>query len=411
MFGNSAWIIGDKLIRVAVGLFVTGWMSRYLGPTGFGEYGFSLALVSFLSVGVSFGLDGVLARDVSCKPQEAGTILGQALILRTCGALVAFLLTQLYVMFYAPFASVTVLLCSLTLLVQIFDIYEVIYHTRLESRRVVLYRFVGFSFATLARIYLLLNQGSVAQFAAVLAVEGFVGIFLIFGSLRLQGLKTRIFPLDLVLLRTLLRQSGPLLLFSLTGMFILRADLLVLEHFTAVREIGIFSISPKILELMNTITVAVVGSSLPLLSQASAEERVSIARSLFRVMAILSWIMVFGAIVTADPMLPLIFGSEYQESVGPFRIYVLSFLVSTSVATRNAVLMVAGDLWSLAGVTLLSALCALIVYPFAAKTGDLGLMAGAVLFVHLSSFLIFPMCFKSTRWWMSMQLRSLIGMK
>lgn len=386
-------------------------MSRSLGPAGFGEYGFSLALVTFLSVGVSFGLDGIVARDVSCKGEEAGAIIGQALVLRICGALVAFLLTQLYVWFYAPFASLTVLLCSLTLFVQVFDLYEVVYHTRLQSRRVVVYRFAGFVFATLARIYLLLNHGSVAAFAAVLVVEGFIGISLIFGSLYLEGLKTRIFPLDLSRLRQFLRQSGPLLLFSLAGMFVLRADLLVLEHFTTVRQIGIFSISPKVLELMNTLTVALVGSSLPLLSKASNLERVELAKSLFRIMALLSWVMVIGAIVTADPMLPLIFGHEYQESVGPFRVYVLSFLVSTSVATRNAVLMVMGDLWSLAGVTTLGALAALIVYPLAAKMNHLHFMAGAVLFVHLSSFLIFPLFFKSTRGWMSLQLRSLIGLK
>ena len=60
---NTSWLFVEKILRMAVSLFVGVWVTRYLGPKQFGEYSYAISFVSFFLIIASLGLNEVLVRE------------------------------------------------------------------------------------------------------------------------------------------------------------------------------------------------------------------------------------------------------------------------------------------------------------------------------------------------------------
>ncbi len=60
VIGNAGWLLTDQLVRMGVGLFLSVWVARYLGPSQFGNYSYAVAFVSLFSILATLGLDGIV---------------------------------------------------------------------------------------------------------------------------------------------------------------------------------------------------------------------------------------------------------------------------------------------------------------------------------------------------------------
>lgn len=84
---NIGWLIGDKLLRMGLGLIVGLLIACYLGPGQFGSYSHALAFVALTSVFATGGLDQVVVRHLVLSPREGREILGTAFLIKLAGAL------------------------------------------------------------------------------------------------------------------------------------------------------------------------------------------------------------------------------------------------------------------------------------------------------------------------------------
>src|SRR3546814_14989570 len=79
---NSAWLIGDKVVRLGLNLIITIWLARHFGPEGFGVWNFASAFVALFGVFAVLGMDGIIVRELVTDKVNAGRILGTALAMR-----------------------------------------------------------------------------------------------------------------------------------------------------------------------------------------------------------------------------------------------------------------------------------------------------------------------------------------
>ena len=56
--GNAAWLMADRLIRMGMGLVITLWVVRYLGPEQFGRLSFFTAFVALFGSLMTLGQIG-----------------------------------------------------------------------------------------------------------------------------------------------------------------------------------------------------------------------------------------------------------------------------------------------------------------------------------------------------------------
>ena len=84
-FANTSWLLGERIPRIAVSLFVAIYVTRYLGPERYGLLSYSLSFVFLFSALASLGLDDILVRELVNNPAKRQNLLGTVFWLKICG--------------------------------------------------------------------------------------------------------------------------------------------------------------------------------------------------------------------------------------------------------------------------------------------------------------------------------------
>ncbi len=145
---NSAWIMGEKVLAILLGFFVTVLVARYLGPQDYGVLSYAISLVALFSVAGHMGLDGLLVREIIKKPEHRGEIIGTSLGLKLFGVTVAFCILLLYTLLYEGANSKEFLVVMATGLTLFFKPVEVVtcwFQAYLQAKYAAIAR--GFSLA------------------------------------------------------------------------------------------------------------------------------------------------------------------------------------------------------------------------------------------------------------------------
>ncbi len=88
---NALWLALGRGLQMVLSLLVGLLTARYLGPEGYGLLQYAAGYTGFFSAIAALGLDAVLVRELTEKPEREGAILGTALGLRgAAGMLSAF---------------------------------------------------------------------------------------------------------------------------------------------------------------------------------------------------------------------------------------------------------------------------------------------------------------------------------
>ncbi|TAG26175.1 MAG: hypothetical protein EAZ36_07670, partial [Verrucomicrobia bacterium] len=89
---NFAWLIADKLVRLALGVAVGLLVARYLGPERFGLLGYAVAVSSMFAILSEAGLESIVRRDIAADASRSGRVLTAAAACRGSIALVSYLM-------------------------------------------------------------------------------------------------------------------------------------------------------------------------------------------------------------------------------------------------------------------------------------------------------------------------------
>ena len=85
-FANTSWLLGERVLRMVVALFVGIYVARYLGPERFGLLSYSLSFVWLFSALLDLGNREIIVRELLKHPEQRDLILGSAISLRLGGA-------------------------------------------------------------------------------------------------------------------------------------------------------------------------------------------------------------------------------------------------------------------------------------------------------------------------------------
>lgn len=268
LFKNSAWILADKGLRIVVGMFVTAKMARMLGTENFGILHYALSISSIFAIFGSLGLENPLNRDISRHPDETLPLMSSAMGLKLLGSLAGYLAALVFVWSFVDQAFQIPVLVAMGLLFFTFlDVSEVYYHSQLLSSRVVLVRSSLFIICSALRLVFLYAEAGVNSFLLINVLEvggGSVILFLMFE----QHAHWKLQPIfNSQQAKVLLGQSLPLLFFGAGAAYLARADSIFMERALGPSAIGLYSVAVRLTEVFYILPVALVGSSLPALSQ------------------------------------------------------------------------------------------------------------------------------------------------
>jgi PST family polysaccharide transporter len=147
VLGNTSWLISDKIIRMAVGLFVAAWVARYLGPDQYGHLNFSIALVALVGVLSNLGLQELIIRKIVKEPEKRDDLLGTALIIKAVSGLLVFFISILIAFLIRPDDSLThmlVIIIAAGPIFQSFDVIEYYFKSQVEVKYSVIAKSISF---------------------------------------------------------------------------------------------------------------------------------------------------------------------------------------------------------------------------------------------------------------------------
>ena len=413
---NAGWLVGDKAVRIALGLVVGIWVARYLGTEQFGLLSYATAFTSLFGAIGSLGISGIAVRDLVREPHEAGVTLGTAFFLRAVGGVLAFALSVIGIGFARPddgLATLIVVILGFALILKASEVVKYWFESQVQSKYVVWAESACFIVLSLVKVSLIIVGASLVAFAwAVLAEAALVAaVLLCVGSWR--GVHPGSWRVRWWRARVLLKEGWPLILSAFAVMIYMRIDQIMLGTMLGDQAVGIYAAAVHISEAWYFLPAAIAASVFPAVLEAQRQDADHYHQRLQR----LYNLMVRLAVVVAIPMtflstwiVTFAFGSAYSEAGVVLAIHIWAgVFVSMGVASGKALLAENLQLlafYRTAAGAIMNIAVNLAVIP---TFGAIGAAAGTVLSQAMAGY-AFDSLHPATRNMFMMKTRALVGL-
>jgi polysaccharide transporter, PST family len=315
---NSAWLLGDKAVRLTLTVVVTAAMARFLGAARFGLFNVAQALVLVFTLVTTLGLESTVVRDIVRHPADRRRILASALLLRVTAATLAMILCPIIILMLRPgdrpaLELTTVL--ALSLLPLSFEIVGYGYQADVNAAPVVLIRNGVFAASAILRIVVIVAGLGMLTLAATFVLENALSAVLLVLRSRRDKLHFALEDVSTAQCRRLLAQSWPLMVSNASIAVYMRIDQLMLGQMRGDRAAGIFSAAVRLTEAWYPVPVSLMASAAPVLTSLYLRSRPEYDRALLRVGRLLTGLSMAVAAFLAigSPMvIRWVYGSSFS---------------------------------------------------------------------------------------------------
>lgn len=401
---NAGWLFSDQIVRMGVGLVVSVWVARYLGPEQFGNYSYAVAFVMLFSVLATLGLDGIVVRDIVRAPAAKEVTLGSAFFLKLAGGALTLLLTTLSIGLLRPEDLLLRSMVSILAFATIFqscDIFDFWFQSQISSKYSVYAKNGAFLLLASIKVLLIIGRAPLLAFVVAGAAEtalAAVGLVIVY---RLQGNRIRQLRFEIDRAKSLLHDSWPLILTSLAIFLQARFDQVMIGEMLGSREVGQFSAAMKLIEVFGFIPTVIYTSVAPTVTTAKMKgdefygERLT---NIYRLMFVMFLVTAVPIFLFSGTIVVLLYGPEYREagvllSLFAVRLFFTNFGVAKGLFITNENLFRYALVTSGSGAVLNVTLNYLLI----PKYGSVGAIWAMIASFAVTTFLM-DFFFVPTRW-------------
>jgi polysaccharide transporter, PST family len=312
--------MGDRMLRMGVGLLVGVWVARYLGPAYFGTFNYAFAIVTIVGGLASLGLDSVVVREVLKQPQDTGEILGTSFALKLAAGIAGVFLVIATIRLLQPDDPLTqsvAAVLALGMLFQSLDPIDFWFQSQVQARYVVMARNGAFLTLAAVKVLLIVNGAPLLAFAwaatgeAALAAVGLTVVY------HRRGLRLFSWSGATARARGLLASSWPQIAGGLAILIYMRIDQVMLGQMLGASGVGIYSAAVRVSEVWYFIPSAVVASVLPSIIAAHKEDGVLYWRrieQLQRWLVRMAYAIAVPVTFLGESVIVALFGADYAAA-------------------------------------------------------------------------------------------------
>lgn len=317
-----------KVLSTALALVSIGFITRYLGAEGFGEYSTVVAFLSFFAAILDLGLYSISTREISRKEEETEKIIGNILSLRIVTSLIAFLIVPFVFLFFPYPMEVKrgiAIIAASFFFSSIYQVLNGVFQRSLAMDKVAMSEFMG-KVVQVAVVVLAvkLNLGFNWIILAILfsMLASFSLVFIWSGKyirLRLQA--------DLAYWKEFLRESFPMGVVAIITFLYYRLDTILLSVMRPSADVGIYNAAFKIIDNVSFFPGMFMGLIMPIMAKnffAEKEKFRRVSDKTFKVFSIMIVPLIVGTVFLADDIIRLIGGAGFGESANVLRILIFA---------------------------------------------------------------------------------------
>ena len=325
-FANIVWLGLERLTQIAVAIAISGVLARYFGPDTFGKWQYANTLLLVLSpVTWVCGAEILVPTIVHRPPEQLGTVLGSAFVLRIAVSAVALLLTWAGIAAGLTDPLVGAMLAGLAVTMLFREPFVGVINAWLQSMtysKPQLLTSMTTAIFKAALVWMLVRAATApARFGWLWALESAAigGVLLVYYIRRHGG------RLGWHLDRSLFRHfatAGTVFWLGLICMYLfLKLDRLMLERTISFADLGRYSAAQQLNENWITLALMLAQTLAPAFVY-RVQDAARLRRNMARLMAMTALLMVGGALVLdllAGFIISHVFGPSYEGAIGIFR--------------------------------------------------------------------------------------------
>ncbi len=328
-FANMSWMFMGQMFSLLMSFLVGAWVARYLGPENYGVLSYSVAFVGIFGFVASLGIDGILNRELIKTPEKRDVLLGTAFRLKLIGGVIAFLVTVISVMLFQtnPLIKLLVILFAFTFILQSINVIGNYFNAEVKSKYNVRLTLISTIISSILKIAVIVFGKGVIWIILVYILDfvwqgvGFMRTY------KKYGLKITDWKFDGGLAKEILNNSWPLILASAAGFIYLKIDQVMIGSMLGNKEVGIYAVAVKIVEIWYFIPGIICSSLFPAIINAKKTDALMYKKrlnSLYILMFIISVSMAVFITFLAKPIIQILFSTTYIEAIPVLKIYIWS---------------------------------------------------------------------------------------
>lgn len=316
---NTAWLMGEKVLRMFMGLFVGIWVARYLGPEQFGLLSYAQSFVFLFTAIATLGLDSIVVRELVKDNSQRNVLLGTAFTLKLIGSLCILPLLWLGVQFTSndSYTNLLIFIIASGTIFQSFNVIDFYYQSSVLSKYVAFANTITLAISSVVKIILIMNEASLLAFAIVGVFDtAILSLGLIYFYWQKTHHSLREWQFDRVVAKRLLADSWPLLIGGLCFVTFSNIDIVMLKQFASERQVGLYSAAYKLTNLWYFLPGLLLSSLAPALINAK-NDPVNYDSRLGLLTSFLFWIAFTIALFTtifSKYIVLVTYGNQYKEA-------------------------------------------------------------------------------------------------
>jgi len=328
VINNFSWLSIDKIIRLAAGVIIFGWMARYLGPDNFGLYNYSIAFIALFSAFTTLGLSGIIVRDLVRNPNQKNEILGTVFGMKLIGAFLGFILVVMTALVVHQGDSETpryVTIIAIGIFFQPFTTIDLWFQSQIKSKYVVIPSSISFIFTSLAYILSIITEQSLQMFLWITVGGSFLNAVGLLVAYVITHTKRSVWRFRISKAGELLGQSWLLILSGFGAMINLKIDQVMIGRMIDSNEVGVYSAAVRLSEVWYFVPTFIVISVFPILIKSREKNKIEYQNRVQRLYDLMVFLALLVAIIVtlfAKPVINLIYGQEYQEAAPILSIHI-----------------------------------------------------------------------------------------
>lgn len=326
-FKNTSWLMGEKILRIVVGLFIGIWVARYLEPEQFGLFSYAQSFVGLFTALATFGLDGIVIRELVKDEGKREVLLGTAFGLKVVGAISVLFLLAVAVSFTSndDFTNKLIFIIASATIFQSFNVIDFYFQSKVLSRYVVYSNVVSLLISSIVKIVLILNEAPLIAFAWVVFFDSFI-LALGFIYFYLQNnLSLKKWKFSKEISYSLLKDSWPLILSGMVAAIYMKIDQIMIKEMLGSEAVGQYAAAVKLSEAWYFIPVILASSLFPAILNAKENNEALYYERLQKLYDLMVWMAIAIAIpmtFLSDWIINLLYGEAYMQAGSVLMIHI-----------------------------------------------------------------------------------------
>ena len=330
IIGNIGRLFAERFISMIISFVVGIYVIRYLGSENFGLLSYSMSLVTLFGSFATFGLKGIVVRNIVREEFAVNRILGTVLLLRIIGAAIA-VLTIIVAIFYLEqqpqIRFLTIIISFQIFFVAITNTLELWFESQVLDGKAGIVRVAQIVFNSVARLILIWQQLPLIAFAWTILAGWLVKTVGMFWLYLRQGQTVRGWQLDLDRGKRMLSDSWPLMFSVIAVALYMKIDQVMLGNMAGAKAVGNYAAAVKFSEVWNFIPLAICSSVFPAIIRAKRKSKAEYYRQFQQLFDLVYWMALLIAIAMsflATPIITISLGAEYIEASTILKLHVWS---------------------------------------------------------------------------------------